>query len=279
MSSVSVLLATYNGSKFISQQIDSLLSQSFTDFKMYIHDDDSSDETLCILKEYKDERIIILKDGIKCGGAKENFAHLLQFCIGKSDYYMFCDQDDVWLEDKIESTLAKMTESEELFPHVPILVHTDLKVVGSDLSVISDSMIRFQKIKVSNNYNIIKLSLENTVTGCTVMMNHSLAEKLTDMPEEAIVHDWWAGLTALAYGGKVVYLDKATILYRQHERNTIGTQKTDIRYMFSKLKNLRDVFAQFRAAVRQQKRCGIRIPFVFNIILKTYLILRRVFSK
>lgn len=279
---VAILLAAYNGVQFLSAQIDSVLAQTYGNIKLYIHDDGSSDNTLEIAEKYESsqrDKIVVFRDGIKCGGAKQNFIHLLKSVYGKSDYYMFCDQDDVWLPEKISVTLEKMKQSESDFGKIPILVHTDLTVVDKNLNVLSESMVRYQKIKISNNHSLLKLSLENTVTGCTVMINSALAGKLINIPSEAVMHDWWAGLTALVYGGKVIYLNKSTVLYRQHGKNSVGTQKTDLKYMFLKLTDIRNVFCQFRAAVQQQRKCGINYSLVTNLIIKAYLILRRMFSK
>ena len=104
-----ILLATYNGEKYIKAQIHSLLCQTYEDWNLLIHDDGSNDNTVNIIKKLqeKDERIILIEDGIKCGGAGANFLHILKN-YSTADYITFCDQDDIWLETKIEELMQKM---------------------------------------------------------------------------------------------------------------------------------------------------------------------------
>ena len=110
-----ILLATYNGEKYLKEQLDSLFEQTNQHWTLWIHDDNSKDNTVNIIKKYKSkypDQIEFLDDDISTGGAKENFTYLLDNINDDYDYIMFCDQDDVWLEDKIEITLKKMLEIE-----------------------------------------------------------------------------------------------------------------------------------------------------------------------
>ncbi|MBR4154305.1 MAG: glycosyltransferase [Paludibacteraceae bacterium] len=108
--SVAILMATYNGAKYLREQIDSLFVQTYRDWTLYIQDDGSKDATLDIIKEYSDERIVLVDVGLTRQGAGMNFMSLLNMV--ESEYYMFCDQDDVWFEDKMEKELARMKEIE-----------------------------------------------------------------------------------------------------------------------------------------------------------------------
>ena len=184
---VYILMATYNGEKYLKEQIDSILNQTYKNWRLIIHDDNSTDNTLNLIKEYVEkypEKIILIDDDISTGGAKENFAYLLNKIDDNFDYIMFSDQDDVWFENKIELTLNKMIETERKYSKKPILVHTDLKVVDENLNVIAESMIRYQKIDINNQKYIKFLALENVVTGCTVMINKYLyiLRKITSSP-------------------------------------------------------------------------------------------------
>jgi hypothetical protein len=142
----------------------------------------------------------------------------------RDDYLMLCDQDDVWLPDKIEKTLARMRRLEEEHgKSLPLLVHTDLRVVDGELNVISPSFKR----AMNANYNRTALRdqiIQNTLTGCTCLYNRALAQLLTPQePEYMVMHDWWLILTASAFG-QVGHLDEQTILYRQHGKNEIGAK-------------------------------------------------------
>jgi hypothetical protein len=136
---------------------------------------------------------------------KKSFETLLKYACENSDakYFMFCDQDDVWNQDKVELTLQKMYEMEKLYKNTPILVHTDLEVVDENLHTINPSFMKLQNLDEKKN-RLNNLLIQNTITGCTVMINRDLAKLCLPMSSNAIVHDWWVGLVA-GYFGKIVY--------------------------------------------------------------------------
>ncbi len=221
MLKVSILLSTYNGGEYLKEQLDSLFAQTYKNFEIIVRDDGSRDNTLEVLKSYD----IKLIDTTQNLGAKESFAKLLNHAVvnSASNYFMFCDQDDVWEMDKIEKTLAKMQELENLYSsEMPILVHTDLKVVDEHLNVLSDSMWEYEHVLPQYN-SLNRLLIQNTITGCTTMINRKLAQKCLYIPNEAIMHDWWIGLVA-SYFGEIGYLETSTIKYRQHDNNAIGAK-------------------------------------------------------
>lgn len=237
-SKITILLSTYNGEKYLKEQLDSVFGQTYKDFEIIGRDDDSSDSTLKILKSY-DVTVLDIKQNL---GAKESFTELLSYAVANSDseYFMFCDQDDVWNHDKIEKTLAKMKELETFYSsEMPLLIHTDLEVVDENLKTISNSMWEYEYILPQcNTFN--RLLIQNTITGCTMMINRKLAKKSLDIPEEAIMHDWWIGLIASCFG-KISYLEESTIKYRQHGKNTIGAKEFQVnilRHALSLIKSL-----------------------------------------
>ncbi len=144
MKKINILLSTYNGSKYLKEQLDSLLSQTYKDIEIIVRDDGSSDDTLDILKSY-DIKLLETKQNL---GAMGSFAELLSYAVANSDseYFMFCDQDDVWNSQKIEKTLEKMQGMEEKFGDIPLLVHTDLEVVDEELNTINSSFMKYQNI-------------------------------------------------------------------------------------------------------------------------------------
>ncbi len=129
-----------------------------------------------------------------------------------AEYIMFCDQDDVWKNDKIEKTLAKMQSMEQTYPHRPILIHSDLSVVDRELHLLHKSYWIYQHIDPSKDA-INRLIFHNTVTGCTMMINRKLAQKAKVIPDEAIMHDWWIVMVASVFG-HIGYIDEPLIFYR-----------------------------------------------------------------
>lgn len=218
---IAILMATYNGEKYICQQIDSILSQTCKDWELYIHDDGSTDNTIAAVESYVEKYPdkIHLIDGKSTGGAKYNFFYL--FGQVEAPYYMTCDQDDVWLEKKIELTYDKMLTIEDK-ADVPCLVYTELRVVDSELNTIADTMSEYQSLDCHKR-TINQFILQNSVTGCTMMVNRALRDKMlriTDI-DNTIMHDWWAALVAAQFG-KTAFIDEPTILYRQHGDNSLG---------------------------------------------------------
>lgn len=218
---IAILMATYNGEKYICQQIDSILSQTCKDWELYIHDDGSTDNTIAALESYVEKYPdkIHLIDGKSTGGAKYNFFYL--FGQVEAPYYMTCDQDDVWLDKKIELTYDKMLTIENK-ADVPCLVYTELRVVDSELNTIADTMSGYQSLDCHKR-TINQFILQNSVTGCTMMINRALRDKMlhiTDI-DNTIMHDWWAALVAAQFG-KTAFIDEPTILYRQHGDNSLG---------------------------------------------------------
>ena len=218
---IAILMATYNGEKYICQQIDSILSQTCKDWELYIHDDGSTDNTIAAVESYVEKYPdkIHLIDGKSTGGAKYNFFYL--FGQVEAPYYMTCDQDDVWLDKKIGLTYDKMLAIEDK-ADIPSLEYTELCVGARKQNTIEDSMSAYQSLDCHNR-TINQFILQNSVTGCTMMVNRALRHKMlhiTDI-DNTILHDWWAALVAAQFC-KTAFIDEPTILYRQHGDNSLG---------------------------------------------------------
>lgn len=234
METIEILLATYNGEKYIKEQLDSILKQDYDNWIVRACDDASSDKTYDILMEYKNAyptKFIVERNEKGTGSAKLNFFNLIK--NSTCEYVMCCDQDDVWLPNKISLTIEKMKETET--DHTPVLVHTDLKVVDQDLNVLSDSFFEYSQLNKSLEYK--DTLIQNSVTGCSLMMNRalvSLVQKESDF-QDILMHDWL--ITVLAAGtGKIAFVDCPTILYRQHSVNSVGAKQYGISLFLSKLK-------------------------------------------
>lgn len=240
---IAILMATYQGERFIGEQINSLLSQTCGNWELYIHDDDSRDRTPEILSEYQSrypDKIHVLV-GAPAGGAKENF----MFLLGQvnAPYIMFCDQDDVWLPDKIDLTYQAMRQSEvNTGRSTPTLVFSDLTVVDQNLHVIAERMSKYQQLDPGRTA-FKDLMIQNVITGCTCMINRALQEKALNCANSGamIMHDWWCALVA-AYFGEIRFVDKPLILYRQHGDNSVGAKKiTDFKYILKRLPEKRKI--------------------------------------
>ncbi|HLL84531.1 MAG TPA: glycosyltransferase family 2 protein [Longimicrobium sp.] len=224
---IDILLTVYNGAEFLAEQLRSLQAQTHGDWRLWVRDDGSTDGTPRVVREAAagDGRIRLLESGEARIGALAGFAWLLAHAgDGEAEYTMFCDADDVWLPGKIEVTLAAMRRAEaECGPELPVLVHTDLRVVDARLATIDPSFWHFQGMRPELN-SLNRILNQNTVTGCTAMINRALRERGTPVPPEAVMHDWWLALVASCFG-RVVPVPEATILYRQHGRNDTGARR------------------------------------------------------
>lgn len=274
---IDILLATYNGEKYLSEQIESIFDQTFVDWKLLIHDDGSKDNTVSIIKAYQEkypEKIIFLDDKMQTGGAKNNFSYLLEY--SNAEYIMFCDQDDVWFRDKIESTYTAMKREECKRPDIPLLVHTDLEIVDKQLKCLHKSFLNYIGLDPSLGMKINYLLCQNCVTGCTVLINKKLKEICGKIPKDALMHDWWLALVASCFGN-IIFVNKQTLAYRQHEFNTLGAQKFNLktlcrggfRYVKNKFKILDLTIKQAKAFMINYSDIS---PYNANIdIIKEYV--------
>jgi len=246
-------MATYNGEKYIGEQLESLLAQTYTDWQLIVRDDCSSDKTMDILRSYQQkypQKIQVIKAETPSGGAAQNFFKLLDYV--ENDYVMFCDQDDVWLPNKIALTMERMQESEGRYGRdMPILVHTDLWVVDENLQTLNPSFFAMAKMNPLKN-TLNDLLVTNTVSGCTMMINKALLNQTVIPSRDALMHDSWIALVAQLFG-EIVTLRKATLRYRQHGNNSCGVKSVNtMSYYSEKLGNLEKVHkglvAQYRNA-------------------------------
>ena len=221
---VDILLAVYNGRQYLTEQIDSILSQTYHEWKLLICDDCSSDGSFETALEYAKrypEKITAIRRESPAGSAQGNFMDMLG--LSDAEYTMFCDQDDVWLPEKIKLTMNKMREMESSFGSIPLLVHTDMIVSSSDLSVISSGFMKYSGLDPSKR-TINNLIVQNNISGCTMMINSALKELVCGTPPQLMVmHDWWIGLAAASFG-RIGYVDAATMKYRQHGGNQVGAK-------------------------------------------------------
>ena len=232
---ISILLSTYNGAKYLAEQLDSLLQQSYTNIVIVIRDDGSIDTTSEIISLYArkyENKIHQVGSENENKGARDSFSYLIEYVLANkvsleldAAYMMFCDQDDIWFEDKVEQQVAAMliAEKEVEGNKTPLLIHSDLQVVSEKNQLIANSLIDYQGLEIERN-RFTNMVISNLVTGCTALINEALAVKAVPVSNQPIMHDWWLALVASAFG-EVIFLAAPLVHYRQHDSNTIGAKE------------------------------------------------------
>ncbi len=250
---IDILLSTYNGERYLRELLESIINQSFTDWRLLIRDDGSRDKTPEILDEYhrrNPDKIILMPQADGNLGAMLSFGKLMEYST--ASYVMFCDQDDVWLKDKIQLSFNKLLELEQKFGHErPLLVYTDSMLADQDLNVISNSMLHhmgFDRPKVAQFRNLI---LCNVAIGNTVIFNRALVKLSCPIPKDATMHDWWVAIVASAFG-HVDYVPSPTVFYRQHDDNVCGLRKKWLIGILSKFPSEYKKYYRYQEHVMKQ---------------------------
>ncbi|MFD1421200.1 glycosyltransferase family 2 protein [Lactiplantibacillus songbeiensis] len=271
---VAILLSTYNGEKYLKSQIESIRQQSYRDWRLYIRDDGSVDGTQSIIRDFvtKDNRIFWINASKQINlGVKQSFFELLSY--KQANYYMFCDQDDVWLPTKISVTIQQMN----LDNSIPQLTFTDLRLVDQNLSTINSQVLK--SIDIDTWLTKDNLVFDNIVTGCTVMINDALKKEALPVDSAKIVmHDWWFAIIASQIG-QIHFVDEPTILYRQHGDNQVGINAN----FFNKIKKLKNIISfkeQVKLQIMQSKlafnmlniRPSVQIQQFFNVASSSNLL-------
>jgi len=223
MTKVDIVLATYNGEKYLAQQLDSIIAQTYINWRLLISDDGSSDKTNSIIEKYaKIDKRILLVNKNRQGGVVQNFSKALEFV--NADYIMFCDQDDYWLPEKIAHLKGILEEKEKLTGKVPLLVFSDLIIVDENLKILKQSFYAGTGWNPANNFDTRFLLWRSTVYGCSVMFNKSLYDVATPFSPEISMHDQWFALKA-SLTGHVLYSKDSHVYYRQHANNYGGLKE------------------------------------------------------
>lgn len=254
---IEILLAAFNGGRYLREQLDSILLQTDSRWHLTVSDDGSTDETPAILAEYcarYPEKITLHHSGRSFGSARDHFFHLMR--QSGSPYLMFCDQDDVWYPDKVQKTFDALLQAEsESGADTPLLVFTDQTPTDAQLNPLAPSMTRYQKLH-TEDFDFRSLLLRNTVTGCAMAVNRALAMKAAQCQNErlSIMHDWWLAAAAARFG-RIVYVDEATMAYRQHGRNSVGAK--DVRsasYIVKMISGLRALRISIKGKKQQAQQ-------------------------
>jgi len=268
-----VILGSYNGALYLENQLDSLLAQDYKYYKVLIRDDGSSDRTLHIIKDYEKkypDTFTVLDDGLGNLGSSACFMKLLEHAKGY-EYIMFCDQDDVWLPNKISTSLSAIRGMENEFgSQVPLMVFTDLRVVDEHLDEIHASFWKSQRLNPSVADDWKKLLAQNVVTGCTMILNREAREISLPFALPEMVHDQWIAVN-VANHGHVGYISEQTILYRQHANNVVGAHSNMIKYFWGKVMSLSEIISFYFRAANHFKE----VSWVHLMYLKLKISLKR----
>lgn len=203
---VSVAMATYNGEKYIEEQIKSILMNLEANDELIISDDGSTDNTIKIITEIikKDSRIKLLNGPKK--GVKQNFANAINNCTG--EYIFLTDQDDVWIENKVDKVLYCFQKEE-----CTLIVH-DAEIVDENLNEIEKSFFKFR----NSGKGILKNIWKNTYIGCCMTFKSEIKKHILPIPNNIEMHDQWIGIINEIYG-KSYFLNEKLIKYRRHLNN------------------------------------------------------------
>jgi glycosyltransferase involved in cell wall biosynthesis len=204
---ISVCLATYNGEKYIKEQIDSILIQLGENDEIIISDDGSTDNTIDIIKKYNDYRIKIYHNNNR-KGVIGNFENALNYSTG--EFIFLSDQDDIWLSDKIVKTLPYLKDYD--------LVISDCKIVDEKLNIVYESVFE----KFGSKSGFLRNFYKNYYWGCCMAFNHKIKDYILPFSKKIAMHDIWIGLN-VELNGSVFFLDQPLILYRRHGQNVSPT--------------------------------------------------------
>jgi len=252
-----ILLATYNGARFLPALLDSVLAQSDPDWVLLVRDDGSSDDTVAVLHRYaaRDVRMRLVADGAATVGIRRNFERLLDRArrAGAASFAL-CDQDDLWCTHKLARMRAALDGAQARHgPSTPLLAYADLALIDDAGRPIAES--HFGRAGASQVRHGVDtwLIAHNLIPGCAMVGNRALLELALPFPSQVFHHDWWLVLVASA-AGQVIAVDAALTGYRQHSGNAIGAASPTSRaldFIFHFRRSLDEARAQYAGAVDQ----------------------------
>ena len=251
---IEILLATYNGERYLPELLASIEKQSHSNWFLRISDDHSTDGTLNVLSQFKKKYPRRVEIGINNTqlGAAANFMSLM--AAAESEVIAFCDQDDVWYRNKLEKLLLEYEKLKRISGSScrPVLVYSDAVITDENLNTIHESLFQFHSNSDPDSHTLERLIYKNCITGCTVITNQTAinlslrcAKRMnSETSAKIIMHDYWLGLIVAQYNGLFSKIYEPLLMYRQHSNNAIGAQKEpkDLKYLIQKYKNVRSKY-------------------------------------
>ena len=215
---VSIAMATYNGEKYLKEQLDSIYAQKYKHIEVIVTDDCSTDKTVEILEQYTKSHGLKYSVNEQNIGFVKNFERAITLCQG--DYIALSDQDDIWEPNKIEILLESIEND--------LLIHSDCSLIDEQDNVISPQW----KGEIKSHKKFDNFVFTNVVTGCTVLLNRELLKYCLPFPDNLAYHDWWLAIVAAKFE-RIKYLNKPLVRYRQHNEQDTGiSKKTSKLYRF-----------------------------------------------
>lgn len=227
--SIDILLATYNGARYLPDLLSSLDGQTGPGFRVLVRDDGSSDGTPDILAQWRarhPDRVRILPTDAPTGSAAGNFGQLM--LASDADYVLFADQDDIWRPTKVAATVAALqaAEADGGGTSRPALAFCDLALVDAAGNPLHDSFRAFQGLDVVDGIRFERLLLNNVVTGCAMGVNRAALSVCGPLPDGVVMHDWWLALICAGMG-TIRPMPDCLIDYRQHGGNVVGAKRSN----------------------------------------------------
>ena len=223
---VAVLISTYNGEKYIKEQLDSVLNQTYKNIEIVIRDDGSKDSTIDIIKKYQEEyNNIILREGTNVGFIK-SFFQLLDY--SNADYYAFCDQDDVWMENKIELAVRALNEVDNTKPNM----------VFGNSDYYDENMNLIGKGEEHKTFSFKNSLYECVAQGMTMTINQVAKDYIiNNIPEKCLFHDWWTYMICSGIGN-VLYNDVTVVKYRRFAKNATAEGQNILKVFLWRIEKL-----------------------------------------
>lgn len=235
-----ICMSTYNGEKYVKEQIESLLNQTYNNIEIYVRDDGSKDNTIKILEEYEKQNKIHFIKGKNVGVVK-SFYECLQLAYNNADFFAYCDQDDKWHEDKIEKAITKLKNENQ---EIPLMYFSEFNYCDENLNFLNKSNINKKGTSFQNSI------VECLSFGITEVFNKKLAEKILNSGTDNICfHDWWAYMISAGIG-KVIYDEEATVEYRRTGNNVSPSGKVGIQLQIYRIKKF--LFGKYFKNIREQ---------------------------
>ncbi len=241
---IAILLATYNGAQYLSEQIDSILAQDYHDWRLWVRDDGSSDDTCRMLAAYADRlgSQMTLLDDTEHVGAVRSFERLLA-AAQDATYFCFADQDDVWLPNKLSLTYQAMQAAEKTHEGA-IVVFTDGNVVDEHLQPLGQTIFSMNKVRLPYALRANIVGAVNPAAGCTMMLNQAAKQLVLPFGNDVPVHDWWIA-ARVARHGYLHAIPTATIQYRQHSHNHYGVHHVSAKHYLHRITHMGDMWREF----------------------------------
>lgn len=228
MKKIAILLSTYNGECFIEEQLRSIFNQSYQNFSLFVRDDGSNDKTVTILNNYsKRHDNMFFQEDANCRnlGASLSFMKLLESV--DADYYVFCDQDDIWDKDKLKIQLNTIAKHDVKYTNIPIVAFHDLVLMNKKGQIINNSFWSLREIFVES-VQFESIFVKNVITGCAAMINNQMkSEILKCKHQNILMYDHLIALIGYSFG-RAIPINKGLILYRDHESSV--TPKAKIKF-------------------------------------------------